>query len=97
MLKLKTEKFNPWEFNIPTKDLGHIYVADDEDGDLVMMSEIELSDGSSIDVQIIGVSDDLNTVTISTGTNFLWGLYVCTAHESLRSAYQHFITGKVHD
>lgn len=94
---LKTENFNSWEFNIPVSELvGYVYVADDEDGDFVIMSSIELSDGTAIDVQIIGVSDDMETVTVSTGTNFLWGLHVCTSHESLRSAYLHFITGKVH-
>ena len=98
MLKLKNENFNPWEFNIPVSELvGYIYVADDEDGDLILMSEVELSDGRTIDVQIIGISNDLGTVTVSTGTNFMWGAHVCTSHESLRSAYLHFITGKVHD
>ena len=98
MLNLKRENFNPWEWNIPTADLvGYVYVADDEDGDLLIMSSVELSDGTNTDVQIIGVSDDMETVTVSTGTNFLWGLHVCTSYESLREAYLHYLTGKVHN
>lgn len=95
MLNLKENRFNSWEWNIPTNELhGYIYVADDEDGGLVMMSEVELSDGSIVDVQIIGISDDLETVTVSTATRFGWGEHCCFSYESIRAAYLHYLTGK---
>ena len=95
MMKLKTERFNSWEWNIPVSDLhGYIYVADHEDGGLVMMSEVELSNGNIVDVEIIGISDDLETVTVSTATRFGWGEHCCFSYSSMREAYLHYITGK---
>lgn len=95
MLKLKTERFNAWEWNIPVNELhGYIYVADHEDGGLCIMSEVELSNGSIVDVEIIGISDDLETVTVSTATRFGWGEYVCFSYNSIRAAYLHYLTGK---
>lgn len=95
MMKLKIERFNSWEWNIPTAELhGHIYVADHEDGGLCIMSEVEFSDGSIVDVQIIGISDDLETVTVSTATRFGWGEHCCFSYDNMRSAYLHYLMGK---
>lgn len=95
MMNLKTENLNSWEWNIPVGDLhGYVYVADDEDGDLVIMSLIQMSDGSIIDVQIIGISDDMETVTVSTATRFGWGEHVCFSYDSIRNAYLHYLMGE---
>lgn len=95
MMNLKTERFNSWEWNIPVGELhGYIYVADDEDGDLVIMSELKMSDGSIVDVNIIGISDDMETITVSTATRFGWGEHCCFSYDSMRSAYLHYLTGK---
>lgn len=95
MLTLKENRFNPWEWNIPTAELhGYIYVADDdENGGLVIMSELELSDGSIVDVQIIGISDDFSTITVSTATKFDWGMRCCFSYENIRGAYLHYLMG----
>lgn len=87
--RFKTERFNSWEFNIPTNELhGLVYVADDEDGSFVLMSQYEIRNtGDVIDVEIIGIDNDFSTVTVSTGTNFSWGQNVCYSYGSLREAY----------
>lgn len=95
MMKLKEDRFNSWEWNIPVNELhGYIYVADDDEGNLVIMSMIRMTDGSIIDVQIIGISDDFTTITVSTATRFGWGESVCFSYGSLRAAYLHWLTGK---
>ena len=88
IMELKENRFNSWEWNMPTSELhGNIYVADDDEGNLVMMAETESADGSIIDIEIIGISDDFETVTVSTGTAFGWGYTVCIGHENMREAY----------
>ena len=92
-LDLKTSMFNSWEFNIPVSDLyGYIYVADSEQGD-VIMSEFKNYLGEIIDVEIIGISDDFSQVTVSTGTAFDWGETKCFSFTSLREAYLEFMRG----
>ena len=87
IMELKENRFNSWERNIPTSELhGDIYVADDDEGNLVMMAETEVN-GSIIDIEIIGISDDFETITVSTGTAFGWGYHVCIGHENMREAY----------
>lgn len=85
---LKEERFNPWEFNIPTSELhGWIYAADSDEG-IVLMSEFEIPNtGDIVDVEIIGISDDFETVTVSTATAFEWGCEFCYSYDSLRTAY----------
>jgi len=84
----KTERFNSWEFNIPTSELhGLVYLAD-YDNEFVIMSQYEIRNtGDVIDVEIIGIDNDFSTVTVSTGTNFSWGQTVCYSYDSLREAY----------
>lgn len=87
IMKLKENRFNSWEWNMPTNELySNIYVADDDEGNLVMMAETEIN-GVITDIEIIGISDDFETITVSTGTSFGWGYKVCLGYTNMREAY----------
>ena len=87
VMELKNERFNSWEWNMSTQELyGLVYVADDDEGNLVMMAQTEVN-GTICDIEIIGISDDFGTITVSTCTAFDWGFRICLSHENVREAY----------